>query len=108
MLDLPDSAIHYADCARGVYIPQFFAESIKRDCVVGITDAQFDVLMHDPNADDCPEHYWDVWHEVLDRAVITDPRSCLRYTLYQDGDLWLLPEGWTPNEEEEEEEEEEI
>lgn len=103
MFDLPDSAILYADSARGIYIPQYFAESIRRDCVTGVTQEEWDILMHDPNGDDCPEWYWDTWDSVLNRAVITDPASRLRYTLFQDGDLWLLPEGWTPEEEEEEE-----
>jgi len=106
MFDLPESAILYADSARGVYIPQYFAESIRRDCVAGVSEKQFSVLCHDPNADDCPEWYWDVWDDVLQRAVVTDAASGLRYTLYQDGDLWLLPEGWTPEDEDEDEDEE--
>jgi hypothetical protein len=58
MFDLPESAILYADSARGVYIPQYFAESIKRECVTGVTQEAWDILSHDPNADDCPDCYW--------------------------------------------------
>ena len=96
MYDLPESAILYADSARGVYIPQHFAESIKRECVQGVTQEQWDILAHDPNADDCPEWYWDTWDSVTQSAIVTDPSNGIAYALYQDGDLWLVPVTWSP------------
>lgn len=92
MFDIPESAICYADSARGQYIPQYFAESVKRECVSGISPVQFAILRHGPE----DEFYWDVWHEVESSAIVTDPDSGIEYTLYQDGDLWLVPADWNP------------
>lgn len=94
MFDLPESAILYADSARGVYIPQHFAESIERDCVQGVSQEQFDILERGPDH----ESYWAVWCEVEDSARITDSQG-VTWVIYQDGDLWLVPEDWTPEEE---------
>jgi hypothetical protein len=106
--DLPDTAIHYADWTRGVYIPQFFAESVKRECVSGISVESLDLLLIDPNGEyesesdlDKQESYWDTWTYILDNARVTDPRNGNVYVLYQDGDLWLVPENWNPERESE-------
>lgn len=96
MFDLPDAAILYADSARGVYIPQHFAESIKRECVTGVSDEDWNMLALDPNDENTPEYYWDVWNDVEQNARITCPNTGIVYTLYQDGDLWLVPEDWNP------------
>ena len=94
MYDLPENAIHYADSAHGVYIPQHFAESIKRECVRGVTREQWDILEQGPDH----ESYWCAWDEVLDFAIVTD--FCgVEYCLYQDGDLWFVPTDWQPFEE---------
>jgi hypothetical protein len=92
MFDLPDSAILYADSARGIYIPQYFAESIRRDCVSGVTQEEWDILSGEPDS----ESYWDVWNDVECRAIVTAPDTGIRYRLYQDGDLWLVPADWRP------------
>jgi hypothetical protein len=106
MFDLPDNAICYADSARGVYIPQFFAESVNREYVSGITIESLDLLLIDPNADyesesmqDKQESYWDTWAYVLDNARVTCPKTGQEYVLYQDGDLWLVPSDWQPESE---------
>lgn len=78
-----------ADSARGVYIPQHFAESIKRDCVEGVTLKQWDELESGPDY----EFYWEVWDEVARDARITDPETGVVYTLHQDGDLFAIPDG---------------
>ena len=92
MFDLPESAFCYADSARGIYIPQHFAETIKRDCVTGVSEEQFAILESGPDT----EFYWDVWCEVTDSAIVTN-QSGESYTLYQDGDLWLVPSDWQPD-----------
>jgi hypothetical protein len=97
--DLPESAILYADGARGVYIPQYFAESIRRECVEGVSQDDWDILMQDPNSDDCPTWYWDTWASVEQSAIVTDPSNGIAYRLYQDGDLWLVPVDWNTEEE---------
>ena len=97
MFDLPDNAICYADSARGVYIPQFFAESVNRFTISCWSDwiADLDTLCEGPEQ----ESYWDTWSDMLDRLRLTDPDSGIEYSLYQDGDLWLVPSDWQPEEE---------
>lgn len=87
MFDLPESAILFADSARGVFIPQFFAESIRREYVTGVSCEEYEILEFGPEH----EFYFDVWHEVESRAIIESPEHGKMY-LYQDGDLWLVPE----------------
>lgn len=73
----------YADSARGIYIPQYFAESAKREMVQGVNAEEWAILESGPdNAE-----YWDVWESVLNNAKVTDSRG--EWTLYQDGDLWI-------------------
>lgn len=84
-----ENAILYADSSRGVYIPQYFAKSINRECVSGLDndpDAMEDVL----KGPDLCHQYWEAWEYILDNAIVTDLFGT-RYTLYQDGDLWLMP-----------------
>ena len=97
MFDLPDSAILYANSARGVYIPQYFAESINRANVTGVTQEQWDLVAMDPNDPATPDWYWDEWCTVEQNAIVTDPSSGIAYALYQDGDLWLVPVDWSPS-----------
>jgi hypothetical protein len=78
----------YADGNRGIFIPQHFARSIKREFVTGVSDEDWAIL------DAGPDHdlYWSTWDDVLSDAVITDPAG-VKWTLWQDGDLWLVKEG---------------
>jgi len=92
MFDLPESAILFADSARGVFIPQHFAESVRRDCVTGVSADDWAILESGPDA----EWHWETWETVESRAVITAPDTGIAYTLYQDGDLWLVPANWQP------------
>jgi hypothetical protein len=84
-IDLSNAELYAAD-SRGVYIPQYFAESVMRDCVANVTDWQWQQLDAGPDADG----YWDAWSSVCDNAVISD-RNGKEWTLYQDGDLWIMP-----------------
>lgn len=75
--------------ARGIYIPRDFATSFKDRAkhVANVTDEQWAILEEGPDS----EYYWDVWTEVTDSAVITDNNG-QKFTIYQDGDCWLIPE----------------
>jgi len=84
-----ENAILYASDRHGVYIPQYFAESIKRDCVSGIDLTDLDILVE--GFERHPMDYWDVWNDVEMNAIVTGPDSGIEYCLYQDGDLWLVP-----------------
>ena len=88
MNDLPESAELLLDGARGIYIPQNFAEIVKRECVEGVSEEQWAIFEAGPEH----EWYWEAWDEVLNSAIVTNPSTHERFTLYQDGDLWLIPE----------------
>ena len=70
------------DDHHGVYIPQVFAETVRRD-LFGETISAEDYAILESGPDH--EHYWDVWYEVLNSAETADGVS-----LYQDGDLWAV------------------
>lgn len=84
----PDMILWLND-ARGIYIPRDFAKSFdnRDEHVTGVSPEEWAIL-EDPNH----EHYWDVWSDVLNNATVTD-NDGVKFTLHQDGDLWLIPEG---------------
>ena len=86
MLNLPDTAILFATRRQGIYIPQYFAESIDRAKLSGVSDGDMDILLSGPDH----ERYWDAWHDVGQSAILTDDNG-VTYCMYQDGDLWLVP-----------------
>ena len=81
--------ILYADSARGVYIPQYFAESIKRELVAGVTDQDRKDLELDPYGEDS-DILWETWDRVLGNARVHNGDKT--YLLFQDGDLFLISE----------------
>lgn len=84
----------WLDSNRGVYIPQHFAKCfIDRASVVDNVSAEaWATLEAGPDH----EWYWDAWSGVLDRATVKI--DGITYTLHQDGDLWLIPDGMPWNE----------
>jgi hypothetical protein len=90
----PDVMLLLSD-ARGVYIPRDFALEIKRDHVSGVDDKTWATLEAGPTNEN--EWYWEAWHDVCDRAIVTDDDG-VKYSVYQDGDCWLVPEGMEYNE----------
>jgi hypothetical protein len=92
----PELIIWLSD-ARGIYIPRDFANSfIDRDKHVSGVSAEDWAILEDPDH----ELYWDVWSDVEQKAVVTDENG-VRYHLWQDGDLWFVPEGMEWSDEEE-------
>jgi hypothetical protein len=79
--------------ARGVYIPRDFANCfIDRDKhVSGVRAELWTILEGGPDGPQGPD-YWEVWQDVCDNATVTDENG-VKYSLHQDGDLWLIPEG---------------
>lgn len=75
---------------RGIYIPRDFAQFLDEN----------DKIQHDIPQEDIEilldvdhEFYWDVWEDVLQSTFkVKDTGQVLE--LYQDGDLWVLPEGF--------------
>jgi len=68
-----------------MYIPQFFAESVRRDCVQNVSDEDWAILEAGPDH----EHYWDAWDSVTRDAKIVAPDGKTGF-LWQDGDLWVI------------------
>ncbi len=81
--------------ARGVYIPRDFAQSIvdRGKNVINVSEEEWERLEAGPDA----AWYWETWDNVLNNAIVVDGET--RYTLHQDGDLWLVPEGMRWDEE---------
>ena len=91
----PDTMLWLSD-NRGLYLPRGLAASfIDRDQhVTGISSKEWTILEAGPDH----EWYWDTWSDVCDKAVVTDDNGAA-YSLYQDGDLWLIPNGMEWSEE---------
>ena len=92
------------DAASGQYIPQrFFRECL---CGWGPNGNGSPSPWHGYNWTECEAHlsdpenewYWDQWQTVLDNAyaIITDENgNQKKFTLVQDGDVWLVSEDMT-------------
>ena len=87
MIKNPELILFLSD-ARGIYIPRDFATGIKRELVTGVSAESWEILEAGPEH----EWYWEAWQEVCDRAVVTEPNGSV-YSVYQDGDCWLVPKG---------------
>ena len=85
----PEMLLWLSD-SRGIYIPRDFAKSfVDRDKhVSGVSAEDWVVLESGPDN----ESYWDAWVDVCDNAVVTDEHGH-SYTIWQEGDCWLLPRG---------------
>lgn len=81
-----EGATLFADSNRGIYIPQYFAQNVKREFVTGVSAEDYKVLEAGPDG----ENYWEAWADVLDNAKINDPKQDECY-LHHDGDLWVVP-----------------
>ena len=81
-----DNAKLLLNDAHGVYIPQLFARNFNMDdWHVSHDDVKFlDAIDH--------EWYWEAWQSVLDTAYFIHDDTGVKYCLYQDGDLWAVPE----------------
>ena len=84
--------------ASGRYIPQSFANEIRRECIRGADPADLACLEAGPTEDN--EWYWEAWDCVLQSVELVvprkdDPSVVDIYYLYQDGDCWAVPVGVT-------------
>lgn len=83
---MSDTQTLLVDEARGIYVPQSFAESYQAH-EWGIGEEDESILMAGPDAED----YWDTWDDVIKQAIYEDDDG-MKWTLYQDGDLWAIRE----------------
>lgn len=92
-IDLSD-AILFVDSSAGIYVPQRFARELCRDRVAltGLDpDVIEDCLAACRLGPDATDFYWESFDRLWDWLEITDKATGKRYTLYLDGDLWLVP-----------------
>jgi len=77
------------DGARGIYIPQQFAE-IYGDQLLNVYDLEDDLheISKGPDAD----QYWECWDAILQEGEFKDEYNKI-YTLAQNGDLWRVEQG---------------
>ena len=75
---------------HGIYIPQLWCQGIDQAeaDMLGIRLDDVKVRQADPDH----EWYWEAWQAILDSASIVS--DGVRWHLYQDGDLWEVPEGY--------------
>mgnify|MGYP003335682575 FL=1 len=76
----------------GVYIPKRWCDDIaESDCAaLGIDWRDVQTCQAGPDQ----EWYWEAWQAILDSAAMTDEAGTV-WRLYQDGDLWEVPDGFT-------------
>lgn len=80
------------DDNRGIYIPQEFARQFYPDGKNWYwSEEDAKILLEGPDH----ELYWDVWEDVLDNAYFIDDDDGVKYTLYQDGDLLAIMDGYS-------------
>jgi hypothetical protein len=81
----------WLNSARGVYVPRDFATSFsdRAKHVQGVNDEEWAILEAGPDH----EHYWDVWSDVEQGAVVLNNNG-VRFTVWNnEGDCWLIPVG---------------
>jgi hypothetical protein len=86
---MPDILLWLSD-SRGQYIPRDFACSFanRAECVFNVSVTDWKTLEAGPHDN---EWYWEAWNNVCDCARIVIGSTV--YTVYQDGDCWLVPVG---------------
>jgi hypothetical protein len=89
---LPNAVVHIFDGARGIYIPQAFAQSCNEGWH-GVSEENRETLLAGP------EHEWycDAWDAVLNNAYWE--KDGFKWQLHQDGDLWAYCEAMMTSEE---------
>lgn len=92
MCEIPENAFLYLDSSRGIYIPQAFFSGTKPECIVWGCDEEQKAWVLESCDSIESEYYWEAWAWVLDNLKVQHPETGLQSTLYQDGDLWLVPE----------------
>lgn len=75
------------DGNRGVHIPRDFALEISQFSVQNMPEDGWEILANGHDN----ELYWEVWDEVLNNVILTEPDTGIQYYLMQDQDVWMIP-----------------
>ena len=77
---------------HGIYIPQMYCNNIDQSIADEMHISMDDVRICQAGPDH--ERYWDAWSTIECEAHWIDDNK-VEWTLYQNGDLWEVPEGFT-------------
>jgi hypothetical protein len=88
------------DGNRGIYLPKVFAEEIIAGSykVKNMNAEIRSYLAELGNPDN--EFYWDAWEDLLRECILIDTKGN-EFSLWQNDDLWALPEEMDEKEREE-------
>lgn len=85
------SIVILADECHGINCPKVALEGLT--CKHNISDEDIEIISQPDHA-----HYWDTWDELLNSAVL-ELEDGTKYTLYQDGTVYALIEGFYESDE---------
>lgn len=88
-MSLPDGSLLFLSDVHGIYIPQHFAQSVDFANVENVSEHDWAEIAAGPAC----KWYWEAWTAICDRAVVVNPKTRKRFTIHQDSDCWLIPEG---------------
>jgi len=71
--------------SANVNMPLYFFKQLFSIFKLLITDEDIKILLEGPPHNE----YWDAWLEVIDRVYLIDSEGN-KWTLWQDGDLWVI------------------
>lgn len=90
--ELPEGSELVITDTLGIYIPRAAVKACNFDMDT-VSQEDLDICRSGPHH----EHYWEAWDNILQSGMIHDnnPITHLRKraSLYQEGDLWAIPEG---------------
>jgi hypothetical protein len=80
---------------HGIYIPQLWCSDITESECESLHVQWSDVQCCQSGPDH--EWYWEAWQAITDACYMTDDRG-ITWRLWQDGDLWEVPDGYNSTE----------
>lgn len=89
----PDLMILAVDENRGIYAPQQFINYYGGSLICSDNDYNvIDLTLAKDDIISGPDHefYWDSWDDIINNCHIIDNGE--KYRIYQNGDIWLIPE----------------
>ena len=80
--------------ARGIYIPRDFVTQFDIADDTSVVNGWRGIDPKDIAICENPDHewYWEAWQDICDSAYYIDTKG-VRFNLYQNGDLFMVPEG---------------
>jgi hypothetical protein len=89
-MTIENNAVLIADSHHGIYIPQIVVKSELHNPNWDFEQCSIDDIKSILNGPD-DKLYWDAWNNIEQSVKITDNEGTV-YFLYQNDDLWAIPE----------------